>query len=44
MKNKLIGLIGLALMVVTVTSCATSRKYGCPTVSKIETAKKNFHS
>lgn len=44
MKNKIVALAGLILMIVSITSCATSRKYGCPAVSKVEIEKKNFHS
>jgi len=36
MKNKIIAFFGIVLMVVAVSSCATSKRYGCPTVSKIE--------
>ena len=33
MKNKIIAGFALLVFVITVSSCATSRKYGCPTVS-----------
>jgi len=36
MKNKLTTGLSLLLMIVIISSCATSRKYGCPSVSKIE--------
>ena len=38
MKNKFITGISLLLMIVLISSCATSRKYGCPIVS-IESKK-----
>jgi hypothetical protein len=34
----------LVLMIVTISSCATSRKYGCPTVSKPQNENKSFRS
>jgi len=39
MKNKVLAGFALLIMAITVCSCATSRKYGCPTVS-VETTKK----
>jgi len=44
MKNKIVALSGFILMLVLMSSCATSRKYGCPTVSKPPIEKKNFQS
>ena len=38
MKNKLFAGLALLILAITVCSCATSRKYGCPTVS-VETKK-----
>lgn len=38
MKNRLLAGFALLIMAITVCSCATSRKYGCPTVS-VETKK-----
>jgi hypothetical protein len=37
MKNKVIAFMAIMLLVVAISSCATSRKFGCPTVSKNET-------
>jgi len=33
MKTKLLAGIALIIMAISVCSCATSRKYGCPQVS-----------
>jgi len=33
MKNKLLAGFALLIMAISVCSCATSRKYGCPTVT-----------
>jgi len=44
MKNKIVAFAGLIVMVVLISSCATSRKYGCPTASKPQIEKKNFQS
>jgi hypothetical protein len=38
MKTKLLAGFVLLVMAITVCSCATSRKYGCPQVS-VETKK-----
>jgi len=38
MKNKLLAGFALLIMAISVCSCATSRKYGCPTVS-VQTKK-----
>jgi len=38
MKNKLLAGFALLIMAITVCSCATSKRYGCPTVS-IESKK-----
>jgi len=44
MKNKLFTALTVIFVVLLISSCATSRKYGCPSVSKVEVQKKNFHS
>ena len=44
MKNKLLTALMFTLVIVLITSCATSRKYGCPSVSKVQVEKKNFNS
>ena len=38
MKNKLLAGFTLLIVAITVCSCATSRKFGCPQVS-VETKK-----
>ena len=38
MKSKLLAGLALVIMAISVCSCATSRKFGCPTVS-VDTKK-----
>lgn len=38
MKNKLLAGLMLLIMIVSITACATSKRFGCPTVS-VETKK-----
>jgi hypothetical protein len=38
MKNKLLAGLMLLIMIVSITSCATSKRFGCPTVS-VDTKK-----
>ena len=44
MKTKFIAGFALIIMAISVCSCATSRKYGCPPVSKTPIEKKDFQS
>jgi len=39
MKNKILSAFVFLILAISICSCATSRKYGCPSVSVVETKK-----